>query len=68
MYKHDITIISKSYYFYRPQRKHGKNIIKGMLQLRLMTQKLIEIDACRIYLQVLNLDDMVTPNGINFFE
>ena len=42
--------------------------MKWMLQLKLTTQQLIEIDACRIYLQVLNLNDMITPNGIDVLK
>ena len=68
MYEQEIKIITKDYYNCTPQRKNDKNIIKGILQLKLTKQELLQIDACRIYLKVAYLSDMVTPDGIHILE
>ena len=42
--------------------------MKGILQLKLSKQQLLQIDVCCIYLKVTYLSNMVTPDGIHILE
>lgn len=68
VYEQEIKVMTRRYYYCKSQRKNNKNTIEGILQLKLKTQHIIQIEACRIYLQVAYLSDMVTPDGIKIIE
>ena len=42
--------------------------MKGILQLKLTKQQLLEIDVCHIYIRVAYLNDMVIFDGIHILE
>ena len=42
--------------------------MKGILQLKLSKQQLLQIDVCCIYFKVTYLSNMVTPDGIHILE
>ena len=63
LYKHNISIFTKEFINIKSQRKNDKYIMGEILQLHLSNTSLIQINSCRIYLEVLYLSDMIDPNG-----
>ena len=62
IYKHNISIFTKDFLIIKSQRKNDKCIMKEILQLHLSIVQLIQINLCRLYLQVFHLSDMLDPN------
>ena len=45
------------------QKINDRRIMYELIKLKLTTKELIQLDACRMYLQVSLLSDSTTPNG-----
>ena len=48
----DIKIITKDFFYNRPQRKNDKCVMKEITKQKLTNTQMIQINACRIHLQV----------------
>ena len=63
MARNNIKIIIKKYMSIEIQRRKDKCIVDEVLQSNLTKSKLIQVNACRLYLQILYLSDIIEPNG-----
>ena len=63
IYKHNISIVTKDFISTKGQRQNDKCIMKEILKLHLPKISLIQINSCRIYLNISHLSDMLDPNG-----
>ena len=67
-----IKIFTTTFLTANHQRKNDKNIMVEVSKMNLSKQSNIQINACRMYLQVATLSDIFNPDGrtINsdFFE
>ena len=62
MFKNNIHINTYQYFTLKAQRINDRCIMYDLIQLKLTTTELIQLNACRMYLQVSLLSDIKTPN------
>ena len=58
-----IKIFTTTFLTSNHQRKHDKSIMVEMSKIKLSKQNNIQINACRLYLQVATLSDITNPDG-----
>ena len=63
MARNNIKIITKKYMSIEIQRRNDKCTVDEVLQSNLTKSKLIQVNACRLYLQILYLSDIIEPDG-----
>ena len=63
MGKYKIKILTKDYYNVTSQRRNDTRIMKECVQSHLTEGELIQVNICRLFLQVSNLSDIATANG-----
>ena len=63
MARNNIKIITKKYMSIEIQRRNDKCILDEVLQSNLSKSKLIQVNTCRLYLQILFLSDIIEPDG-----
>ena len=68
MADNNIKIITQDFFCNRPQRKNDKCIMYEIIKQKLTINQLIQINACRIHLQVSFISDMTRPNGKDIFS
>ena len=63
IYKHNISIFTKAFISTKGQRKDDKCMMQEIIKLHLPKTSLIQLNSCRIYLNISHLSDMLDPNG-----
>ena len=63
MGKYKIKVLTKDYYNVTSQRRNDTRIMKECVQSHLTEGELIQVNICRLFLQVSNLSDIATANG-----
>ena len=63
MAKSQITIHTNDFFSVNLQRNNDQSIMSEINKLHLSKQQKIQINACRLYLQVATLSDIVNPDG-----
>ena len=61
--KKKIKIITKQYMNIELQRRNDKCIMDEVFQLNFSTSKRMQVNSCRLYLQVIYLSDIIEPDG-----
>ena len=60
--RNNIKIITKTYMNIGIQRRNDKIIMDELLQSNLNKSKIIQVNACRLYLQIIYLSDVIEPD------
>ena len=72
MTRNEIKIITKKYVNIEIQRRNNKCIMEEVLQSNFSTSKIIQGNACWLYLRIIYLNDIIEPDGktvdINYFS
>ena len=63
MTRNNIKIITKKYMSIEIQRRNDKCIMDELLQSNLPKSKIIQVNVCRLYLQILYRSDIINPDG-----
>ena len=63
MERNNIKITIKKYMSIEIQRRKDKCTVDEVLQSNFTKSKLIQVNACRLYLQILYLSDIIEPDG-----
>ena len=63
MSRNNIKIITKKYMSLEIQRRNDKCIMDEVLNSNLTKRKISQVNACRLYLRILYLSDIIQPDG-----
>ena len=67
MAENNIKIITKDFFCNHPQRKNDKCIMEEIIKKEITIKQMIQINACRLHLQVSFISDMTRPNSKEIF-
>ena len=65
---HQIRLIIHNLLSFTLQRTNDKHIMDDIIQTRLKIKQLKQINACRMFLNIIHLSDMYHPNGVNIYD
>ena len=63
MYNYNIKLYMEQFFTPKNQRENDKCIMNELIKLDLTKTEMIKLNACRMYLQVLQLRDIEPPDG-----